>query len=160
MTTLTDIQIFSPYHPSQVLNRREFPEGFSEQLARIGNEAIADAKNKYPGRFGGFATIPLLNPEGAIQELNYALDDLKLDGVCLMTNYKGKYLGDDSFDSFFKELDKKRAVVFVHPTDPGEDFDPELDLPHALIEAPFDTTRAITNLMYKGFLDRFSNILS
>ena len=75
-----------------------------------------------------------------------------------MTNYNGKYLGDESFDSFFEELDKRQATVFIHPTDPGEDFDPELDLPHALIEAPFDTTRAVTNLMYTGVLDRYPNI--
>ena len=136
----------------------EFSQGFSESLARMTNEITAQTIAKYPESFGGFATIPMLNQEAAIAELKYALDTLHLDGVCLMTNYLGKYLGDESFEPFFKELDKRNAVVYIHPTDPGDDFDFGLDFPNALIEAPFDTTRAVTNMMYNGLLDRYPNI--
>lgn len=136
----------------------EFPTGFSEELARIGNEAIADAKKEHPDRFGGFATIPMLDANGAIDELAYALDSLELDGVALMTNYKGTYLGDKAFEDIFEDLDRRKAIVFIHPTEPGPQYDPGLDLPAALIEAPFDTTRAITNMMFNGVLDRYPNI--
>ncbi len=136
----------------------EFPEGFSEKLARTANEAIAYTRDENPGRFGGFATIPLLNLESAFEELEYALDTLKLNGVCLMTNYKGIYLGDERLEPFFKELNRRKAIVFVHPTDPGPEFDPGLDVPNALIEAPFDTTRAVANMMYNGTLDKYPNI--
>ncbi len=136
----------------------EFPTGFSENLAQMTNETIAETKKKFPNRFGGFATIPLLNPDAAIEELHYALDTLHLDGVCLMTNYNGKYLGNELFEPFFNELNKKKAVVYIHPTNPGEQFDPELDFPSALIEAPFDTTRTVADLMYSGTLDKYPDI--
>jgi 6-methylsalicylate decarboxylase len=136
----------------------EFPQGFSEKLARMTNETIAEIKNKYSGRFGGFATIPLLNSDASIEELNYALDTLHLDGVCLMTNYNGKYLGDELFEPFFEELNRKKVVIYIHPTDPDEQFNPGLEFPNALIEAPFDTTRAVANLMYSGTFDRYPDI--
>lgn len=136
----------------------DLSSGFPEKLARICNEIISDTKKQYPENFGGFATIPLLNEKAAIDELNYAMDTLQLDGVCLMTNYMGKYLGDASFDAFFKELNKRKALVFIHPTDPGEDLDAQLGFPNALIDAPFETTRAVTNLMHKGVLDHYPGI--
>ena len=144
--------------PGVYFNDFDFPEGFSESLAHLTNDVIAEAKNKYPERFGGFATIPLLNVQAAITELNYALDTLKLNGVCLLTNYQGKYLGDESFDPFFEELNKRNAVVYIHPTDPGDDYDYHLNIPNALIEAPFDTTRAVANMLFNGIFDRYTNI--
>ena len=136
----------------------EVPDDFSEVLARLTNEIIAETKDRYSDQFGGFATIPMLNPDAALTELNYALDILHLNGVCLMTNYLGKYLGDETFEPFFKELNKRKAVVYIHPTDPGIEFDSELGIPNALIEAPFDTTRAVANMMYRGVLDRYPDI--
>ena len=136
----------------------QFPEGFSERLARLTNEIIAENMHKYPERLGGFATIPMLNQQAAIEELKYALDILKLNGVCLLTNYNGKYLGHEDFEGFFKELNKRKAVIYIHPTDPGEDFDFELGIPNALIEVTFDTTRAVTNMMYNGILDKYPDI--
>lgn len=149
------LSITSPgVYPSDI----DVPGEFSEKLARMTNETIAATKMKYPDRFGGFATIPLLNPDRAVEELNFALDTLNLDGVCLLTNYRGKYLGDKLFEPFFKELDQKKTVVYIHPTNLGDGLSPDLDIPSALIEAPFDTTRAVTNLMYSGTLDRYPNI--
>jgi predicted TIM-barrel fold metal-dependent hydrolase len=135
-----------------------FPEGFSERLARLTNEIIAENKHKYPERFGGFATIPMLNQQAAIEELKYALDILKLNGVCLLTNYNGKYLGHPDYELFFKELNNRNAVVYIHPTDPGDDYDFDLGIPNALIEVTFDTTRAVTNMMYNGIFDKNPDI--
>lgn len=137
---------------------KDFPVGFSEKLARIANNAIAKTIDENPNRFGGFATIPLLNVEQAIEELKYALDILKFNGVCLFSNYKGVYLGDERFEPFFDELNKRKAVVFIHPNDPEGVLNPNTEVPNALIEAPFDTTRAIANLLYNGVLDRYKNI--
>lgn len=152
------IAILSISTPGVYFKETEFPQGFSEELARTSNEIIAEKIKKYPESFGGFATIPMLNPQAAIDELNYAFDTLHLNGVCLMTNYLGKYLGNKFYEPFFKELNKRKAVVYIHPTDPGDDYDFEMGFPNALIEAPFDTTRAVTNLMYNGVLDRYPNI--
>ena len=136
----------------------DVPEGFAEKMSRITNEIMAENKKKYPDRFGGFATIPILNLESALNELAYALDELNLDGVCLMTNYGNTYLGDESLKPFFEELNRRKAVVYIHPNDPGLDFDPGLDIPNALIEAPFQTTRAVANMLHKGTLTDYPDI--
>jgi predicted TIM-barrel fold metal-dependent hydrolase len=133
-------------------------EIFSKELASQCNEYMAEVKKKYPDNFGGFASIPLPYVQGAIDELRYALDVLKLDGVCLYTHYEGKYLGDKEFDVFFKELNKRKTVVYIHPTDPIGQYDPKLEVANSLIEAPFETTRAVTNLIHSGTLDRFPDI--
>ncbi len=152
------IAMLSISSPGVYFKGYQLPKGFSEKLARLANEIIAKNKAMYPQSFGGFATIPLLNQQAAIEEMNYALDVLKLDGICLLTNYLGKYLGHSDFDPFFKELNKRKAVVYVHPTDTGDEFDPGLDIPNALIEVPFDTTRAVANLMRQGTLDKYPDI--
>ena len=150
--------ILSISTPGVYFKGQDFPEGFSENLARLTNEILADTRNKFPEKFGGFATIPMLDQQAAVSELQYAMDTLKLDGVCLLSNYKGRYLGDPWFDPFFRELNKRKTVVFVHPTDPGDDFDFRLNMPNALIEAPFDTTRAVTNMMFNGIFNRYPDI--
>ncbi len=131
---------------------------FSGRLARVCNEYMAKLKRDHPGKFGGFAAVPLPDIPGAVSELEYALDELELDGVSLMTNYNGKYLGDSSFNEFFEELDRRKAVVFIHPTDPADTYDPKLGITNAMIEAPFETTRAVANMLYTGQAERFPNI--
>lgn len=133
-------------------------EEFSKDLARLCNEYMFNLKNSYPKRFGGFASLPLPDVKGALTELKYALDELKLDGVCLLSNYQGKYLGDIDYDEIFVELNKRKSIVFIHPTDPGENFDSKLGIPNALIEAPFDTTRTVGNLIFTGTIERYPDI--
>lgn len=134
---------------------------FSLKITRWTNQYMAELKNTYPGRFGGFASIPLHFVTESIEELRYAHDELELDGVCLMTNYDGKYLGDGSFDEFFNELNKRKAVLCIHPSDPAKEFDPrlsEVGIPNALIEVPFETTRVAANLLFNGVTRRYPDI--
>ncbi len=133
-------------------------DSFSSELARSCNEYMAGLKRDYPGKFGGFASVPLPNVDGALDELSHALDELKLDGVCLLTHYKGRYLGSTEFDEFFHELNRKKVVVFVHPTDPVGTYDPGLTISNSIIEAPFETTRAVANMIYTGAADRYPDI--
>jgi len=70
------------------------------------------------GRFGGFASLPLPDVDGAMEEIAYAMDTLKLDGVVVRTNFNGVYLGDKRFDPVFDELNRREALVFIHPTSP------------------------------------------
>jgi len=149
-----DIAVISISTPGVTLK----DDSFSKDIARYCNDYMAKVKKEYPGKFGGFASIPLLNTQDAIYELKYALDELKLDGIGLLTHYKGRYLGDSFFDDFFAELNKRKAVVFIHPTDPVGQYDPNLEIANSLIEAPFETTRAVTNLIFTGATDRFPDI--
>ena len=93
-----------------------------------------------------------------MDEIAYALDHLGLDGFVLLTHYADTYLGDPALDRVFDELNRRRAVVFVHPTSPMCGVQTSLGLPRSMIELMFDTTRAVTNLIYSGTLDRCPDI--
>jgi predicted TIM-barrel fold metal-dependent hydrolase len=130
---------------------------FTQKLARQCNEISARMVNKYPNRFGAFAILPLPDIEASIVELEYALDTLKLDGVVLLTNIGGIYLGDTHYEELFFELNRRKAVVFVHPSVPPLDTLPMIIKP-AVLEFVFDTTRAIANLIHRGNLKGFPGI--
>jgi len=120
------------------------------ELARKCNELAASLISKYPGRFGAFASVPLPGTDDAIEEISYALDTLKLDGVTLFTNSGGIYLGDPSMRPLFRELQKRGAVVYVHPNASPDPVAHKLGLTDNLIDFPGDTTRAIAQLHYGG----------
>ena len=132
----------------------------ARKLARYVNEEGAEAARKHPGRFGLFASLPLPDSDGALAEIEYAFDELKADGVVLETNFHGLYLGDPKLDPVFAELDRRRAVVFIHPTSPSCPgcLDLSMGYPRPMIEFLFETTRAVTNLILTGTLDRYPDI--
>jgi predicted TIM-barrel fold metal-dependent hydrolase len=132
-------------------------QGLADELARLVNERTAEHVRSAPERFAGLAVLPLPDVDRALAELRHGLDDLGLDGVTLLSNVAGTYLGDPAWDPLFDELDRRRAYVFVHPNAaPGAPPLPEH--PIWLYEYPFDTTRAIANLVYSGTLERCPRI--
>ncbi|MGW4094658.1 amidohydrolase family protein [Nocardia sp. NPDC004750] len=128
------------------------------RLAHQINDFIADLGRTHEGRFGGWAAIPLPDTDAAIAEVSYALDKLGLDGVGLFTNYGGTYLGDDAFHPLLEDLNRRRAVAFIHPTVPPAKDQPNFGLPVSLCEFPFDTTRALAQLLYNGTFERYPDI--
>jgi len=130
----------------------------ARRLARRVNEAGADSVARFPARFGLFAELPMPDVEGSLEEISYALDVLHADGIALKTNAGGTYLGDSKFDRVFDELNRRRVVVFIHPTSPGCRKDCAMGYPRPMIEFPFDTTRAVTNLIFSGTLERCPDI--
>jgi len=127
-------------------------------LARRVNEYLADLARRRPDRFGALASLPLPDVEGSLTELEYALDVLELDGVSLMTNAGGSYLGDRRFDPIFGELQRRGAVVFVHPTASPDPIAHTLGLPDALLDYPVDTSRAIAKLHYSNTFARTPDV--
>jgi predicted TIM-barrel fold metal-dependent hydrolase len=126
--------------------------------ARAVNEYGAQMVKDFPGRFGMWGAIPLPDTEGSLREIEYIFDVLKLDGVGLLTSYAdGKLLGHPNFAPIMDELNRRKAVVFVHPTVSCCE-DPVHHMNHTIIEFPTDTTRAIADLVYSGTLMRCPNI--
>jgi predicted TIM-barrel fold metal-dependent hydrolase len=132
-------------------------QGLADELARMANEATAALVASDPERFGGLAVLPLPDVDRALAELGHALDVLRLDGVMLLSNVLGTYLGDPAWDPLFDELQRRRAYVLVHPHAPPSAL-PLPQHPIWLYEYPFDTTRAIVNLIYSGTLERCPDV--
>ena len=132
---------------------------FARDLARRCNETSAKLVGEHPSRFGAFAVLPLPDVKGALRELEYALDVLKLDGVVMFTSHSdGRYLGDPLFEDVMAELDRRAAVVFVHPVVPKTSDSIRLDVPGFAAEFVFDTTRAAINLIWTGTMERRPNL--
>jgi predicted TIM-barrel fold metal-dependent hydrolase len=125
-------------------------------LARDLNDYTAELAATQPDRFGFFATVPMPDIDASVSEIVRGLDELKADGVVLLANNAGVYLGQDGQDPMYAALNDRSAVVFVHPADlPG---------PTVPGVAPFaadfllDTTRAAYLLVRNGIRSRYPNI--
>jgi predicted TIM-barrel fold metal-dependent hydrolase len=130
----------------------------ARSLARACNEYAAQMVRDYPGRFGLFAALPLPDREGSLLEIAYALNVLKADGFALVSSYDNKWPGDTRFVPVFEELNRRKAVVFIHPAVPGCCSHLMPGIPASTIEFLFDTTRAITSLLVNGTFSRFPDI--
>lgn len=130
----------------------------ARDLARRVNELSAGLIQEHPDRFGGFAALPLPDVDGALRALEYGLDVLKLDGVVLFSNARGVYLGDARFRPLFDELERRAAVVFVHPSASPDAAARTLGLPDSLIDFTADTTRALAQLHYGNTFARTPNV--
>lgn len=146
-------------------------------LARQCNDFAAGIKRTHPNKFGFWASIPLPNVPASLDEMAHALDDLGADGIGLLTNYHGHYLGSKDFEPIFAELNRREATVFVHPSTPCiAAHEPEgtahrdgsarpinaaplaVKYPSPMFEFLFDSTRAVLNLFFSGTIARYPDI--
>ncbi len=128
------------------------------RLARDVNIYARQLREDHPGRFGTFAAVSLPDVPSAIEEAVYALDTLHADGIGMLTSYDGTYLGDEHFAPFFDELQRHKAVVFVHPTPCTCSAGVMTGLAPSAIEYPQETTRTIATLLFSGTLDRCPDV--
>ncbi len=127
-------------------------------LALSVNDYGSDLKQQYKGRFGLFATLPLPDIDAALAEIARALDELGAEGIGLFTCYGEQWLGDPVFFPVLEELNRRKAVVFVHPQPPYYYRWIMKGVPPSAMEYLFDTTRAITSMLYNGAFTRFPDI--
>ena len=135
------------------------PQPTSVEVVRQTNEAAARIRREHPGRFLFCAALPLPDVSRAIEEVKYALDTLKADGIKLATNVNGQYLGAPELDTLFSVLNERKAVVILHPHRP----DPVnrqvmQQTPLAMQEYLSETTRAVSNMISRNVLARYPNV--
>ncbi|MEX2615795.1 MAG: amidohydrolase family protein [Alphaproteobacteria bacterium] len=130
----------------------------ARETARRVNEYAAGLVAKHPGRYGFFAAVPLPDPAGSLAEIAHALDTLGASGIGLLTSYGDMWLGDARFEPVMAELNRRKAVTFVHPSVPFccRNIFPEV-IP-MIAEVPADTTRTVTNMLFKGVFRRYRDI--
>jgi len=132
----------------------------TRQLARDCNDYGARLVSDHRSRFGLFAAMPLPDVDATLREIEYAYDTLKVDGVGLLTSYGDKWLGNPDFRPVMEELNRRKSIVFVHPTAAncckGLDYAPGLG--DGGIEYGTDTTRAILGITFSGDARRYPDI--
>ena len=125
-------------------------------LSRQINERQAALVQKRPDRFGMFACVPLPDVDGALEAIAHGYDDLSTDGVILLANTKGVYLGDPAFDPVMEELNRRSAVVLVHPNALAGP--PARGVRPSAVDFLLDTTRAALSLIFNDVPSRFPKI--
>jgi predicted TIM-barrel fold metal-dependent hydrolase len=140
--------------PGVYLGDQAAARDLAREMNEIGRRAVVD----HPGRFGLFASLPLPDVDAAMAEIAYGCDHLEVDGFALLTNVGGTYLGDPSRQPIFRELNRRRARVFIHPTSPACWQHTSLGRPRPMLEFLFDTTRAVVDLVLGGTIARHGDI--
>ena len=139
----------------------------ARNLCRECNKFAADIKKRRPEQFGFWASLPLPDVEGSLAEIAYSFDVLNADGIGVLTNHHGIYIGDPLFEPILDALDHRHATLFIHPTVPciadkdGGHTHSAVPLPQygpGMFEFMFDEARAIINIIMSGAAARHPNI--
>ncbi len=130
----------------------------AQRLARECNDYAARLVSDHKGRFGSFAILPWPDSEASLREIEYSLDTLKADGIGMLTSYGDKWLGDPSFAPIFEELNRRKAVVYTHPTSANCCRNALAGIPDTAIEYGTDTSRAIVRTVFGGASRKYPDI--
>jgi predicted TIM-barrel fold metal-dependent hydrolase len=128
------------------------------RMVRDANDYSARLVQDHPTRFGMFVSLPLPDVEASLREIEYGFDQLNGDGIGLFTNYRDIWLGDPLFDPVYEELNRRKAVVYVHPDSPACCKNLLPDIRDAVIEYCTDTARAIARTVFSGTANKYPDI--
>jgi 6-methylsalicylate decarboxylase len=142
---------------TQIAVRIANPEQ-ARRVARSCNDYAARMVADHRGRFGMFVALPLPDIDGSLREIAYGLDELKADGVGLYTSYHDKWLGDPVFEPVLAEINRRKAVAYVHPAVPDCCQNLVPGIGDAAIEYGTDTTRAIARMVFSGASQRYADM--
>ena len=132
--------------------------GHQPDIARMTNDAYAELIARYPTRFKGFASIPMDAPDAALNELHRAIDELKLNGVILLSNIGGKPLTSPEFRPFFAEANRMKLCILLHPMLPANTEPFREYVLGPIVGFMFDTTLAVARMCFDGMLREFPDI--
>ena len=130
----------------------------ARRIARESNEHAARLATDHKGRFGSFAMLPMTDTDDALKEMAYALDVLKADGIGLLTSYGDKWLGHPKFAPIMDELNRRKAILYTHPTVANCCRNLLPDVPPTVIEFGTDTTRTLTDIVFSGTAARCPDV--
>lgn len=130
----------------------------ASRLARQCNEYAARIASDHPGRFGNFAILPWPDADSSLKEIEYSLDTLKADGIGMLTSYGDKWFGDPYFAPIFEELNRRKAVIYTHPTSADCCRNALSGIPDTAIEYGTDTSRAIVRTVFSGASTKYPDI--
>lgn len=128
------------------------------KVVRESNEYAAKLRSDHKGRFGSFAALPATDTDGALREMEYVLDTLKADRIGLFSNYGDIWLGDETLKPLHQELNRRKAVVYVHPIEGNCCRNIVKDVTDTVVEYGADTTRTIASLIFSGTTTRYPEI--
>jgi predicted TIM-barrel fold metal-dependent hydrolase len=130
----------------------------SVKIVRECHDFAAKMRGDYPGRIGIFAPLSMLNIDATLKEIEYAFDTIKADGINLQSNYGDKWLGDSAYKPVLAELNRRKAVIYVHPLVAACCNRLSVGTHPAVIEVPHDTTRTVTSLLLSGSFKAYPDI--
>src|SRR5271154_5647319 len=138
-------------------------DALARRLARECNDYAARLRSDHAGRFGHFAILPWPNADASLREIEYSLDTLKADGIGMLTNYPDnkqgdKWFGDPYFAPVFDELNRRKAVIYTHPTSANCCRNALAGIPDTAIEYGTDTSRAIVRTVFSGSARKYPDI--
>jgi predicted TIM-barrel fold metal-dependent hydrolase len=127
-------------------------------VARASNDFAKKLTVDHPGRFAMFGMLPLPHVDESLKEIEYALDTLKADGICMLTSYGDKWLGHPQFAPVMDELNRRKATVYTHPTTANCCHNLMPEVGDSIIEYSTDTTRTIASLVLSRTSQRCRDI--
>lgn len=125
-------------------------------LTQATNEAAAKLASEAPEKLGFYAILPLPDVQGALKQMETALDEQHASGVSFLSTQNGMYIGDRAFEELYAEMNRRSVVAFVHPGRPP--YTLNLKMETSLVEYTFETTRVACYLIYNNFMERYPNI--
>ena len=137
----------------------QFNDGTPKAVAfvRQSNEFGSRMVQDHPGRFGLFIGLPMADVNASLKEIEYGYDTLKADGVHMYSSINDKWPGDPVYTPLHEELNRRKSIVFLHPTTPTCcKLPPGIGGP--VVEFDFDMTRAATSLLWNGVLTKYKDI--
>jgi len=149
-----DVEVISLSTPNVFFTDAEH----QPEIARMVNDAYAELIDQHPARFKGFASIPMDAPDAALNELHRAIDELKLNGVILLSNIGGKPLTSPEYRQFFAEANRMKLCILLHPMLPANTEPFREYVLGPIVGFMFDTTLAVARMCFDGMLREFPDI--